>query len=72
MKNIESCMDWLSFSDKMKQSACQLSSSDCPMVFVLPNGIEIRFTDINVDMFDYKGKRGDTEYTGIGFKVNLL
>lgn len=72
MKNVESSMDWLSFSDKMKQSACRLSSSACPMVLVLPNGTEIRFIDINVEMFDYKGKRGDTEYTSIGFKVNLL
>lgn len=65
-------MDWMSFSDKMKQVACRLSKSACPMVLVLPDGREIRFTDINVDMFDYKGKRGDIEYTSIGFKVNLL
>ena len=72
MKNVESSMDWMSFSSKMKQVAYQLSSSACPMVLVLPDGREIRFTDINVDTFDYKRKRGDTEYTSIGFKVNLL
>lgn len=72
MKNVESSMDWMSFSNKMKQVACQLSSSACPMVLVLPDGREIRFTDIEVGMFNYKGKRGDTEYTSIGFKVNLL
>lgn len=72
MRNVESSMDWLSFSNKMKEVACQLSSSACPMVLVLPDGREIRFADINVDTFDYKGKRGDTEYDGIGFRVNLL
>ena len=72
MRNVESSMDWMSFSNKMKQVACRLSSSACPMVLVLPDGREIRFTDINVDTFDYKGKRGDTEYTSIGYKVNLL
>lgn len=72
MRNVESSMDWMSFSNKMKQVACQLSSSACPMVLVLPDGKEIRFTDIEVGMFNYKGKRGDTEYTSIGFKVNLL
>lgn len=72
MRNVESSIDWMSFSNKMKQVACQLSSSACPMVLVLPDGREIRFADINVDTFDYKGKCGDTEYTSIGFKVNLL
>lgn len=72
MRNVESSMDWMSFSNKMKQVAWQLSSSACPMVLGLPDGREIRFADIEVGMFNYKGKRGDTEYTSIGFKVNLL
>jgi len=72
VRNVEDSMDWMSFSSKMKQEAYQLSSSVCPMVFVLPDGREIRFSDIEVGMFNYKGKRGDAEYDGIGFRVNLL
>ena len=72
MKNPHDSMNWMSFAKKMSESALQLSSSECPMVFVLPDGKEILFSDIKVEMFDYKGKRGDTEFDSVGFRVNLL
>lgn len=72
MRNLEHSMSWMSFSQKMSNVAHQLSSSDCPMVFVLPDGREISFADIDVQMFNYKGRRGDTEFDSIGFRVKLL
>lgn len=72
MRNLNSSMNWMSFARKMSESAHQLSSSSCPMVFVLPDGREILFSDIKVEIFDYKGKRGGTEFDSVGFRVNLL
>ena len=72
MRRSEDSMDWMSFADRMRAVAQTLSSSDCPMVLVLPDGREIRFSDVDVDTFGYRGKRGDAEFDSVGFRVKLL
>ena len=51
-------MGWLAFADKMRSAACQLSGSNCPMVFVMPDGSAVRLRDAEVEVVPVNEKQG--------------
>lgn len=43
-------LTWFRFADAVREQAFRLSSSDCPMVFVLPDGRTVEPTSVSVDL----------------------
>ena len=72
MRKIGESMGWLDFAHYMSEKAHELAGSNGPMVFVLPDGREIRFSGIDVHFLDFPNRRGDTEFTDTGFRINLI
>ena len=43
-------LTWFQFADAVREQAFRLSGSDCPMVFVLPDGKTVEPTSVSVDL----------------------
>ena len=48
-------LTWFRFADAVHEQAFRLSSSDCPMVFVLSDGRVVEPTSVSVDLKPCKG-----------------
>ena len=68
----EHSMGWLEFRGAMAPYASSLNSSNCPMVFVLPDGKEVRFDDVEIDLVPITLRRGDAEYPAYEYHVKLI
>lgn len=48
-------LTWFTFVDEVCKQAFRLSGSDCPMVFVLPDGKTAEPTSVSVDLEPCEG-----------------
>lgn len=68
----EPSMGWMEFAHKVEMLAHCLNDSNCPMVFILPDGKEVRFNDVKVELAPIEVKRGDSVCLSYEYHVELL
>lgn len=71
-RDYDLCMGWMEFADKVAREASRLTSSNIPILLVMPDGREISFEDVDVSLFEYKGHYHDSEFDTYGMRAKLI